>query len=428
MMKIRILALIACSFILFSFVGGGQSQEEEPVPTLVPPTLVPTAVTTPTSSLNNTSNLARVQQDGVVRIGILYSEPSFGELTIRGEVIGFDADLARAIAEAWGVELELIQVTRQSAPEMLRANAVDMLIAAQVHRRELDTQFEFSQTYYIGQQAMLVRNSDDLNTLSELAFRPIGVVIGSEAELAVQDWAAQNGYSLDIRPYLTLDAAYTALVLGEVDGIVGRHGRLRRVITHPDLVRFLDEPVAREPYAIVMPRQDIHLRNLVNRTLQYLLAEGKIEELAKTYFPDSPFSSADYIIWENIGDEAPNVATSPTDYPLPTQFTLERLLSERTLRVSGLTPPAEGASLVEQRLASINQAIVNAIAARWGVQVIPVGGSGEEAIQAVINGQADLAVGITPDWNYANNVDFSMPYFMHGDRLLVPKNSNISGF
>ncbi|PJF38274.1 MAG: hypothetical protein CUN55_17850, partial [Phototrophicales bacterium] len=114
MMKIRILALIACSFILFSFVGEGQSQEEEPVPTLVPPTLVPTAVTTPTSSLNNTSNLARVQQDGVVRIGILYSEPSFGELTIRGEVIGFDADLARAIAEAWGVELELIQVTRQS--------------------------------------------------------------------------------------------------------------------------------------------------------------------------------------------------------------------------------------------------------------------------------------------------------------------------
>src|SRR5689334_21115403 len=115
-------------------VPGQSLLSQDVVGTLVAPTPVPTVDTGAGDTLLSESGVARIQRDGVVRVGILYNEPPFGELTIRGEVNGFDAELAAAIAEAWGIKVEFTQVTRQNALDTLRAGLVDMLIAAQVHR------------------------------------------------------------------------------------------------------------------------------------------------------------------------------------------------------------------------------------------------------------------------------------------------------
>jgi ABC-type amino acid transport substrate-binding protein len=51
-----------------------------------------------------------------------------------------------------------------------------------------------------------------------------------------------------------------------------------------------------------------------------------------------------------------------------------------------------------------------------------------DALALVESGQADIAVGIEPDWNAMGRVDFTQPYMLHGERLMVRKNSNIDGF
>src|SRR5688572_30382742 len=106
-------------------------------PTLVPPTLVPIIDDGSSDALPSESTVARVLRDGKVRVGLLYNNPPFGELNIRGEVSGFDADLARSMAEAWGVTFEPVQVTRQTAIQFVKNGTVDMLVASQIHRREL---------------------------------------------------------------------------------------------------------------------------------------------------------------------------------------------------------------------------------------------------------------------------------------------------
>ncbi|MBE0688633.1 MAG: transporter substrate-binding domain-containing protein [Anaerolineae bacterium] len=121
---------------------------QEPAATLVPPTLVPQPPDAMIDALPSESGVARIQADAKVRAGILYNEPPFGVLNERGEVSGFDADLARALAEAWGVDLEFVQVTRQTAIDTLTAGEVDLLLAALPHNRTLDSRVEFSQAYY----------------------------------------------------------------------------------------------------------------------------------------------------------------------------------------------------------------------------------------------------------------------------------------
>jgi ABC-type amino acid transport substrate-binding protein len=52
----------------------------------------------------------------------------------------------------------------------------------------------------------------------------------------------------------------------------------------------------------------------------------------------------------------------------------------------------------------------------------------EQAMEMVTNGQADIAIGVQPDWSWADRVDFTQPYLLHGYRLMVKQNSGIFGF
>jgi ABC-type amino acid transport substrate-binding protein len=132
--------------------------------------------------------------------------------------------------------------------------------------------------------------------------------------------------------------------------------------------------------------------------------------------------------WANLGDEAPQPAQYPGSIAYPSQYTIARLQSGQPLRVAGVADAPEGAPESARRLAALNRAMVEALAARWGVTVEYVGSDPGQALDLLAAGQADLAAGITPDWSLADRADFTGAYLLHGDRLLVRKNSTVESF
>jgi len=402
---------------------------QNPAPTLVPPTLVPIPDVGLGDALASESAIARIQRDGRVRVGILFNAPPFGELNARGEVSGFDADLARSMADAWEVEIEFIQVTRQTAIEMLRAGIVDMLVAAQIHRRELDAAVEFSQTYYFGSQAMLVRDGDAASNLTDMANRRIGVEIGNgSSENAINLWQGQTGLTVTKQSYLTLDQAITALANNEVDGVVDNRVRLMRRMGEPGVLRILDEAVAPEPYGIVVRRQDVGMRNLVNRTLQYLVQNGRMNEIHQTHFLGASYPALNVPIWTSLGEDAPQPGQYPPDLQYPGQYVVPRIQDQSQVRIAGIATPLEDAPESERRFADLNRALVEAMVSRWGIQADFVPDRAVHALELVADGQADLATGVTLDWNWADQVDFTTPYLLHGDRLMARVSDDITGF
>ena len=422
--------MLLCAGLLsgLAAASGDVPANQEPVPTLAPPTLVPTVESGMSDALPSESAVARIQRDGSVRVGILYNEPPFGELNIRGEVSGFDADLARAIAEAWEVELELIQVTRQTALDMLLGGQVDLLIAAQVHRRELDGLVEFSQAYYPASQMMLVRQDDGATVLGHMANRKVGVVMGTRGEQAVMDWLARSGLPVTVLPFINLDQALSALLTHEIDGVVESRIKLSRAIPEAGTARFVDEVVAPEPYAIAMRRQDANLRNLVNRTLQFLVESGKMNEIHQANFADANYPGETFTIWDALGDDPPKPTQFGTDMPYPTQYVVPRLQNERVVRVAGFSDLPDDADESARRLDAVNRAMVEAMAARWGARVEYLPDSRDNALELVASGQADLAAGVEPTWEWADRVDFTQHYLLHGERLMVKKDNTAESF
>ena len=424
----RRIAVFGALAVMILFTA--QAQEPQPVPTIVPPTPVPYDTTGASESALTESAIARIQNSGRVRIGVLYTEPPFGEFTERGEVKGLDADLARALAEAWGVELRLRQVTRQTALELLASNDIDLLVAAQVHRRELDRTVEFSQTYYLGSLSVMVRGDDGTTDLGGLNGRKLGVVMGSTAEASARRWASRVGFNGSIETFVTLDRLYGALGSGAVDAVVAQRHQLGRLaFLAPDAVKILDENLELEPYAVAFRRQDLPLRQLINRTLQVLQVNGKLDEIRAAHFTEGSYNEIP--VWANAGEDAPQPAAYSATIPYPTTYAIPRIQNAGVVRVAGPFLSAEAlasATESEKRLDTFYREFVNQLVRNWGVRVEFTSAPQSEAVQLVADGGADLAIGITPDWNLAAQADFSMPYLMHGLRLMAPANSNVFGF
>lgn len=427
-----ILALLMTLLMTVPLVVAAPAEQQE-APTLVPPTLVPTVEQAVFDVLPSESGVARIQNAGNVRVGVLYNEPPFGELSLRTDedgnllITGFDADLARALAESWGVTAEFIQVTRQTSVDLLASGQIDLLLAAQPHLRDLDQRIEFSETYYPSTQAMMVRQDDAATGLAQMADRRVGVVIGTRGEAAVNWWLSRVTYTAAVQPFYTLDAALGALFAGEIDGVVENRVRLTRAVSQPEAARILDEPVMPEAYAIGLRRQDVNLRNLVDKTLQFLLQSGRLNEIHRANFNGVDFPPSTLITWANVGEEAPRLDQFGGDVPLPSLYVVPRLQTDRVIRIAGIVDLPADAPESARRFDAVQRTLVNAMAERWGVTVVLVPDSGANPLEFIANGQADLAMGVTPDWSAAGSVDFTGYYLVHGLQLMVEVGRNING-
>ena len=374
------------------------------------------------------SALAHIKRDGVVRVGLLYNSPPFGTLNVRGEVSGFDADLARAMVEAWELKFEPVQVTRQTALNMLNGGEVDMLVAAQIHRRDLDSLFEFSQTYFPGTESLLVRQDDGVARLADMANRRVGYVLGTPAAEAVSLWQQRTGIGVTLQSYLTIDQAYSALLNDKLDGVVDNRVQLLKVIPQPGMGKILDEPVAPEPYAIVVRRQDVNWRNLINKTLQYLGNNGKIADIQKSHVPAISYTLGTLPVWAGVGEEAPKPSQFADDVTYPAQYAVPRIQQAGVVRVAGIADVPSDAPESQRRLDILNRAIMDAIATKWGVKAEYIPNSAGNALELVATGQADLAIGVPLDWAVTDKVDLTAPYLLHGERVMAKKDDTYETF
>ncbi|HEY1328367.1 MAG TPA: transporter substrate-binding domain-containing protein [Casimicrobiaceae bacterium] len=131
--------------------------------------------------------LDAVKQRGTLRIGLEGTYPPFNFRDERGELTGYDVDIAKAIAQKMGVKPEFVTVEWSGLLGGLQAGKYDVIVnqvAATDKRREV---FDFSDPYVMSAAQLIVRADDDRpwNSLRDLEGKTVGVSQGSNyAELA----------------------------------------------------------------------------------------------------------------------------------------------------------------------------------------------------------------------------------------------------
>jgi polar amino acid transport system substrate-binding protein len=413
-----VLFLVILTFTLSPVIA---QEPTLPAPTLVPPTLVPGG-TSETAERVDYSGIATIKNEGVLRVGARYNMYPFSYLNEKGELAGYEVDVLTAIGVELGVLIEWMQVTGENEIQELWAGRVDVLIGEQVHTRDREQFLDFSHPYYLNKQYMVVTEAASYQSFEDMRGQPIAVVEGSFGEIAAQDYPQ---YGWDIRPYFTEKDALDALADGEVQGMVGEFDDLQRAGRQQ--MRLIEQPVRLDLYAVAMRRYDVNMRNALDRAIQRLLASGRLDEIYSAWFSESLDFEVLVPAYENLFEDARTINDFNIDMPIPPTSLVEKIRSGQPLNVAGLSLNPE-APTHERYLDSFNKSLMDELARRWGATVNYIPNTALNAVDFLVNGGADIAIGVTPRWDGADRFDYSRPYALHGDRVMVLEGSRYQSF
>jgi len=196
---------------------------------------------------------------------------------------GFEVDMIRAVAEVLGLELHYEVSLWQNILEKLYKGELDMICSAVTMTTSRQMILEFSKPYLQFRLAAVIKQGDQLSSLSDFKDKRIGIRIATEAEKYVMTQFPGN---------LTFHAEtnnelYQKLLIGRIDvliddspivgGFLHKHNNL-------EIGMFLPETDSQ--YAIAMKKGDLALKEQINETLDLLRANGTYTTIYEKWFND----------------------------------------------------------------------------------------------------------------------------------------------
>ena len=223
-------------------------------------------------------------ESGTVRIGVRNDNPPMSFVDDSGEWVGFDVDLAMALAEKMGLEPELVVVDGTTRISFLQDGRVDMSIASMNHTRQRDDAIDFSITYFWDNQSFLVRTGT-YEQIEDLFGKTVAANAGSSAIPSWQEYSSAAGAAQpEIVEFSDKLAAMQALRDGAVEGYTEDNITLLALAAGDDGLTLL--PGGHNPvqFGIGVPNNDSAWRDDVNYALQEFWKDGTYAEIYARWF------------------------------------------------------------------------------------------------------------------------------------------------
>lgn len=156
------------------------------------------------SSTVHASKLDDIKETGVIKIGVALGGEPVGFWNAKNEPIGYDVDFARRIANAMGVELQMINVHGDARISMLVSGQLDIVVGNLTVTEARQKVVDFSDAYFRTGLKIAVKKGSGINSLADLSGKSVVVGRGTsgavflekqvpEAKLVFTDKFAPDG-------------------------------------------------------------------------------------------------------------------------------------------------------------------------------------------------------------------------------------------
>jgi len=256
------------------------------------PQQAPPATTTTTTSTqtSQTSGQCPVSVDVIKKRGklILGTDVTWPpwEWVMGDKIVGWDIDIAREIAKALGVQLEIRDMRFAGLLEAVRKGDVDIAISAITWTSEREKVLEFSMPYYLESIVVVTKAArTDINKVEDLYGKTVGVQIGTTHE----EWAAANLEKPGKASVRRYDKVYPYMVevlrRGDVDAIIlDRSIATALIKKFPDLKIAFELPGSAGYISVAMPKCAQDLKLVVDQVIENLMQTGKLDEIFQRNF------------------------------------------------------------------------------------------------------------------------------------------------
>ncbi|GAA4200438.1 transporter substrate-binding domain-containing protein [Actinocatenispora rupis] len=230
------------------------------------------------------SSIAAAKSRGTLIVGTAPGYLPFDMKDTKGTFIGYDMDLARAMAKSMGVKIQFKQYDFAALIPALKQGSVDVAIAGFTITGERALEISFSQPYYAAGQSMLVPSSDG-STKSwrdlDKAGKRIGVSQGTTGAML----AHKLFRHATVADYENLPGSTLALTQKKVDAVIYDEPGLRIYAKqNPSAVRGIWDRISTENLGIVLKHNDVASVQWVNSFLDSYLDSGDEKASRQKWF------------------------------------------------------------------------------------------------------------------------------------------------
>ena len=205
--------------------------------------------------------------------------PPYEMTTDTGAFEGIDVEIAGAIADKLGLELQIDDMDFDAALLAAQQGKSDMVMAGVTVNDERKQVMDFSNTYASGVQVVIVKEGSDIATVDDLAGHMIGTQRGTTGYIYCSDDFGEDS----VTAYDNGLTAVQALNNGQVDCVVIDSAPAKEFVAANEGLVILDTEYAVEDYAIGMAKGNTALVEAVNGALAELKADGTIDAILAKY-------------------------------------------------------------------------------------------------------------------------------------------------
>ncbi len=221
-----------------------------------------------------------------LKMGIEAAYPPFNSKDASGNVVGFDADVGKALCAKMKVECEIVTSDWDGIIPALNAKKFDFLISSMSITDERKQAVDFTDPYYTNKlQFIAAKNVDfkvDKDALKDK-------IIGTQRSTLSGTWLEDNMPDVQVKLYDTQENAYLDLTSGRLDGILAdkyANYEWLKSAAGKDY-EFKGEPVEQSDKIGIAVRKGDALREKLNAALKEIKADGTYKKINDKYFPFS---------------------------------------------------------------------------------------------------------------------------------------------
>ena len=232
--------------------------------------------------------LKRVIDFKVLNVGMSADQPPMNTVNRSGNLMGFDVDLARALAAAMKVKLEIKVMPFGDLMGALERDEIDLVISGMAITPQRSEKVSFVGPYMMSGKSILTRD-EVLTKVSEAGefnrkdLKLLALKNSTSASL-VRD-VAPDAQLTEVNNY---DEAVEQIMDGKADGLIADLPIcVLTVLRYPDAgLVTLERPLTVEPFGIAMGKDDPQFLNLVDNYLETYSKMGVLTKLRKKWLED----------------------------------------------------------------------------------------------------------------------------------------------
>jgi polar amino acid transport system substrate-binding protein len=221
-----------------------------------------------------------------LKIGVSAATEPFSFIDKEGRVTGHDSELARIIGAKLNRPVEFLNMKFMALIPALQSGKVDMIITGMTATDERRKAVNFSETYFVDSQVMLVKksvgainNHAKLVSVDDLKNKRIGVLLGS-----VHDTYVMKHYpDASILQYKSLPDVLLAVKSGKVDAGIYSREELNGILRNDNELGILGNSLFSAPIGFGFNKDDTSLREKCNEFLRQTKQNGVHKDMVERW-------------------------------------------------------------------------------------------------------------------------------------------------